>query len=324
MNKKIEKIHRDFSFDLLELVRQSNDVGHLERIKPALVPVETFTNRVECYRRKYPTYNFVTEKQIAEICHRYGLVFGTLMNFSASIPIKNRLQIERFNLLDDDAELVDHDLPNRLFRLLTTNGGRLNVPASFVEGAGFVELRSGFKPADMNKPFDIVPIGEHFTLLRCIDDNTYRIFLEIDIHGSPWFIEFGRGRIDFGTVTFAWRQSDGGSRFVNGRFVRTINHHAEVGLRLTLPMIQKMNRVSLLTNVSPMVVADRSMFQRYGDATEIVGHRVRFKQTQDAANTTFSFVDDPIILQPVPFGYFVVTKWGNESRIADFNDSRSN
>lgn len=340
MENTIQAIHRQFSFDILELVHDANMVNHLAAVKPDMVPVNVFTERAEYYRQRYPTYNFVTEKQIADICRKHGLVFGTLMNFSASIPIKNRIDISRFNLLPGDESFVDHELPHRIFRMLSSRGANVAIP-SMRDLPTIMEIRSGYQPADMERPFDVIQLGEHFTLLRQPDDNTYRIFLEIDIHGSPWFIEFGRGRIDSGEIVFTWRQSDGGSRPVFNydvsplrvgtkpkprpiRFQRIINYFAEVSLRMDLRTIQRANVLSLIDNVSPMVVADRSMFQRYGNATEIVGHRVKFKQSQDVLNTTFSFVDDPIILQPVPFGYLVVTKWGTDANIPIFTDPSQN
>lgn len=335
MENTIQKIHRQFSFDILELVRDANMANHLQNVKPDTVTIDEFTNRAEYYRRRYPTYNFVNEKQIEQICQQYGLVFGTLMNFSASIPMRNRLEIKRFNLLPGDETFVDNGLPQRIYRLLTSSGANVMV-ASRQSAPSIMEIRSGFQPADTERPFDVVPVGEHFVLLRQPDNDTYRVFLQIEIHGSPWFIEFGRGRINSGEIVFAWRQSDGGFRVSNERvktdggftwverFHRVINHFAEVALRIDLRTIQSINSISLVHNVSPMVVADRSMFQRFGDATEIVGHRVKFKKAQSVNNPMFSFVDDPIILQPVPFGYLVVTKWGGESNIPAFTDPTQN
>lgn len=342
MENVVARIHRDFSFDLLEAIRDANHTAFLQRIKPLFVNDQVFADRVEYYRMKYPNQNFVTEKQIEEICIKYGLTMGSLMMFSASIPIKNRLEISRFQLLPADVTFTDNDLPNRIFRRAMENraAGSMSMPAT--GGGGFVEFRTGYIPSNPDKPFEVVPVGEYFTLLRQPDDRTYRVFLEMDIHGSPWFIEFGTGSIDYGDITFTWRQSHGGFMPVFDdvvtptresmtriqtrppRTVRIINHFAEVTLRLGINHLQRANRLSLSHNVAPMVVADQSMFQRYGDAVERVGHRMKFKRSQIAFNTTLSFVDDPIILQPVPFGYLVVTKWGADANIPEFADTRQN
>mgnify|MGYP003392967282 FL=1 len=339
MENVVARIHRDFSFDLLEAVRDANHTVFLQRIKPLLVTDRVFADRVEYYRIKYPNQNFVTEKQIEEICIKYGLAMGSLMMFSASIPTKNRLEISRFQLLPADVTFTDNDLPNRILRRAMKSSAAGSVSTSATGGGGFVEFRTGYVPSNPDKPFEVVPIGECFTLLRQPDDRTYRVFLEMDIHGSPWFIEFGTGSIDYGDITFTWRQSHGGfipmppppvsphrptgrERPPQIQTARIINHFSEVTLRLGINHLQRANRLSLSHNVAPMVVADKSMFQRYGDAVERVGHRMKFKRSQIAFNTTLSFVDDPIILQPVPFGYLVVTKWGAESNIPEFADTR--
>lgn len=316
MVNTIERIHADFSVDLMEAMRDVNETALLQRVKPALVKFDTFAERVEYYRQHYPQHNFVTENQITEICNRYKLVFGSLMGFSATIPLKNRLEINRFKLRDADSVYTDHDLPNRLFRLAMDNGVGSSMSSGSDRGrSGVIEFRTGYEPADPNKPFEVIPVGQHFTLLMNPDEETYRVFLEVDVHGSPWFVEYGTVSMRAGQVWFRWQAE---------RVGRSIVQNSEVSLRLCVDHIQRANRLSLMHNVSPMVVADQTMFKRFGDATEIVGHRVKFKRSQVAPTARMMFVDDPIILQPVPFGYLVVTKWGTEANIPDFIAPASN
>ncbi len=320
----IEEIHKEFSFDLLGLVDGYNDISGLvqadqidllKKIKPVLMPTQRFANFIEYYRYKYPTYNFVTEHQITDICVKYGLVFGSLMGFSAVIPVKNRLEISRFKLANQDSMYVDHELPGKIYRLAVTNG--INGTMSFPErgGGGIIEFRTGYVPSDPTRVFEVVPVGEHFTLVRNLDDRTFRVYFETEVHGSPWIVHFGDVSIDKGEVWMEWRLLWQGSQRIQA---------SEVSLKLTVDRIQRSNRLSLMRDVSPMVVADQSMFKRFGEATEIVGHRVKFKRSQVPANVVFGYVDDPIILQPVPGGYLVVTKWGAEANIPEVVSGQSN
>jgi len=312
----IEKIHADFSVDLAEAIRDVNETALLQKIAPPLIGRDKFAAAVEGYRMRYPFHNFVTEAQITEICYRYGLVFGSLMAFSARIPVKNRLEISRFNLRDIDAVHTDHDIPNRIYRMAMNNG----TPGSISFGSsqsrsGVIEFRTGYEPADPDRPFEVIPVGDNFTLVKNPDERTYRVYLKINVHGSPWLVEFGTANIDRGQMWYHWRV---------GREGRHIVQFAEVGLRLTTDHIQRANRLHLTHNVCPMVVADASMFKRFGDATEIVGHRVEFKRSQVSPMVVRMFVNDPIILQPVPYGYLVVTKWGADSMIPEVQNGLSN
>jgi len=315
MVNTIERIHRDFSVDLLEELRAANEAAFLERICPPLVKKEKFIERVTHYRQHYPTYNFVTEQQIEEICIRYGLVFGSLMTFSGTIPVKNRLEIRNFNLRAADATFVDASLPGRIYGLALNNGSATQITVPERGGHGTIDFRSGFLPADPDRPFDVIPVGEHFTLVRNPDETSYRLYLEIDVCGSPWLIQYGVARINFGEVFITWRAERFGNRIIQ---------QSEVGLRLTMRQIQESREICLRRNVSPMVVGDRSMFTRFGDAVETVGHRLKFKRAQMPPGGAWIFTNDPIILQPVPYGYLVVTKWGAESNIPEIIDGRSN
>ena len=325
MQNVVEQIHTDFSFDLLEAVRGANEISLLQRIKPDMVPEPEFVDRVQYYRHRYPSYNFVTEKQIEEICLKYGLSFGSLMMFSGAIPVKNRLEISRFHLREPDDVHFDKGLPNQIYNLAVTNGvsAMVSTGTGWRGDRGWIEFRSGHQPADPEKPFMVVPVGEHFTLVQNPDGDTYRIYLELDVHGSPWMVEFGAVSYRSGGVTFEWRSSFRSG--VSGRReIRFVENFADVRLRIPLEQVDRAKRLALTHNVSPMIVADSSMFNRFGDAVEKSGHRMKFKRSQLPAHVALHFVDDPIILQPVPYGYLVVTKWGAEARIGEIQNAASN
>lgn len=152
-----------------------------------------------------------------------------------------------------------------------------------------------------------------------------QIIYETIIHGSPWLVEFGVGSLQYGSVVYSWQQAFDRFEFRPGIGQTTVTKsRANVSLRLTLDQIQRANVLDLSINVSPIVVAPRSMFTRFGDAVEVSGHRVKFRASDTINNASFRWVDDPIVLQPVPFGYLVVTKWGAESRIPEIQSPVEN
>lgn len=74
----IQEIHGLFEF------RPNGD--ELLKNKPEKMSSELFLSLAEKYRFYYPANNFVTERQVAEICKTYNLVCGPELLFSESIP----------------------------------------------------------------------------------------------------------------------------------------------------------------------------------------------------------------------------------------------
>lgn len=319
MENVIEKIHSDFSFDLFESIRTANDDSYLNKYRPSGVSAEDFVEQVEKYRTFYPTNNFVTERQIAEICLKYDLVLGPFLNFTGDIPVKNRLELKTFQLRPEDQVLEDSSLPGRIYSSIVNHAqryGEANLTPDFIT------LRSGFVPGDQTKPFDLLPVGDFFVLVSAEVDGKgiYRLFMKIDFFGSEWLVDLGLVSIDDGTVWVRWKDAAGfGNR---GVFV---TQNFEVELRLPTSFISKITAVNLSSNVCPLVVAPGTMFERFRGAVEKSGYRLRFKPgTNPIDRTQFSHVDDPIILQPVKYGFLVVTKWGREGMIGEIQNSKSN
>jgi hypothetical protein len=309
-----EVIHEEFNFDLYESVRQANDFSFLQKYKPAGVKDEDFFDQVEKYRVFYPSNNFVTERQIGEICRKYGLVLGSFMNFTGIIPVKNRLELKLFKLRPEDQFFTDSSIPGRVLNSFL--GGRHGVDSAF-ESNGNITARSGFVPGDMNKPFELMPVGDTFVLVSAnAEHDVYRIFLKVDVFGSEWLVDIGLGAVYDGTIWVRWNAERMGTRIVN---------NFEVSLTLRVDSIMRITKFCLSQNVSPMVVGPGTMFERYQGAVEVSDYRLRFKPGLSPVDTNnFVHVDDPIILQPVKYGYLVVTKWGEESKIAEIQNPATN
>jgi len=312
----IEEIHEQFTFDLFESVRQANDFTYLEKYRPVGVKAEDFVDQVEKYRVFYPGNNFVTEKQIGDICRKYDLVLGSFLNFTGIIPVKNRLELKLFRLRPEDEKFEDPSIPGRILQALTSNKHGVEGTLSTFEGST-LSLRSGYIPGDMEKPFELLPIGDSFVLVSANSEHdVYRLFLKIDIFGSEWLVDMGLASIKDGLVWVEWKV---------GREERGLVHKFEVSLTIPTSTITRSTAFNLSSNVCPSVVAPGTMFERYKGAVEVVDYRLRFKPGLVPGDPkSFVHIDDPIILQPVPFGYLVVTKWGKESNIGEIQNAKTN
>jgi hypothetical protein len=316
----IEEIHEQFKVDLFEQVRQTNDFTFLQKVCPTGVKTEDFIDRVERYRVFYPGNNFVTEKQIAEVCRKYGLVLGSFMNFTGIIPVKNRLELKTFKLRAEDQILEDRSLPGRILTSLLD--GRHGVEVGRIAG-DVLELQSGFIPGDMEKPFELLPFADTFVLIAAnTEHDIYRVFLKADFFGSEWLVDLGLASIADGFVWVEWKvdRVEG----IGTKFPRLI-HQFRATLRLPTTVIGNTTKINLSANVCPVVVAPGTMFERYKGAVEVSDYILRFKPGMSPVDaTSFLHIDDPIILQPVKYGYLVVTKWGKESSIGEIQNAKTN
>lgn len=64
-------------------------------------------------RLKYPLYKYITDRQVDEICEKYGLVHGKIEQYKGFVPEKNLKEIEKFmerhtfNYWGNDDYIVD-------------------------------------------------------------------------------------------------------------------------------------------------------------------------------------------------------------------------
>lgn len=314
----IQGIHESFTFDLFEQVRQANDFSFLQSVCPVGLKFDVFVDQVERYRTYYPTNNFITESQIGDICRKYGLVLGSFLNFTGIIPIKNRLELKTFSLRPEDQVFEDPSIPGRIFNSLLGDW-------SGVDGVNIspnsLQIRSGFIPGDYERPFEIMPIGDSFILVAAdTEHDVYRLFLKLPFWGSEWLIDLGLASISDGLIWVAWKEG-----VFSGYRSAGIIRQFEVSLNLPLSFLSNVKAVNLTQNVCPVVVAPGTMFERFKDAVEVSDYRLRFKPGLNPPDrSAFIHIDDPIILQPVPYGYLVVTKWGKEAYISEIQNPKTN
>lgn len=72
------------------------------------------------FSQKYPQYKFITEASVRKICEKYGLVYGSVKNFTGDVPDENLQHIENFKIKEEDKcfyrdnryNILDYDLTN--------------------------------------------------------------------------------------------------------------------------------------------------------------------------------------------------------------------
>ena len=128
MTRTIEAIHKRFDIAGERLLAQAKRIianvkepntDKIERLKAlgfgATKPIKEMQERgkakneahetieaIEYYRTYYPSYKFISTKQIQSICKKYGLLYGDSKNYLGDIPDKNLAEIEAFKLREED------------------------------------------------------------------------------------------------------------------------------------------------------------------------------------------------------------------------------
>ncbi len=128
MSRTIEAIHKRFDIAGERLLMQakriianskSPNTDKVERLKAlgfgATKPIKELQERekaqseaheiieaVEYFRTYYPSYKFISIKQIQSISKKYGLLYGDSKNYLGDIPDKNLEEIEAFKLREED------------------------------------------------------------------------------------------------------------------------------------------------------------------------------------------------------------------------------
>lgn len=320
----VEAIHASFEVDLREMLREINQEGYVMQYRPEILPAKHYLALIEKYRQNYPFHNFVTEKQVREICIKYGLVMGPTMLFTGDIPERNREEIRRFSLRQEDQVHTD---PERAWTFLRTKLGRADaVISSSPKGPAFFTVNTSWFGTTYEAQRAVIPVGDGFVLVQQADSETdYDIFIKVDVMGSEWLAQLGEVnvmRAGAFRMEVSWRT---GIRF-GGRSGGRAFLECQAALTCTTAALQKINSLHLAHNVSPHIIAPGTMFEAHKDAVYIdQGYRLRFKETPENRSGFISFfIDDPIVLQPVPGGYLVVTKWGPEANLPEFQNGTLN
>lgn len=313
MQNVIEQIHSEFESPLFDL---------------AFFPEEMQKEAsflVEHYRQAYPLNNFVTEKQVADICRKYGLVLGHEIFFSGSVPKRIEKTLEEFRLNEFDNFFRKKE---SLFETLNkmTIEGNADVVVRFTEGCfPIVEMRTAFREYTSSRT--VIPIGKKFYLVLEYNPTAeFWLFEAIEQEGSTWlsFVELlktGKSENNqefylvrkFPEIEYRWNSINSAPAPI-------------LEVQLNLPA-NKLNRENIkLSEVCRKVVAPIEMFNKHADAYEVVDdYELRFREPEVASGDwSRDWLDDPIVLQPVRGGYLVVAKWGGEAYLEEVQNPRQN
>lgn len=115
-------IKKDTKADLLKAERlerlgfaQAKPVKEQSSLRTEQCGAQLLLTEIEYCRMAYPTYKYITEKEIQYICAKYNLIFGDAYKYSGDIPEKNLAEIEAFKLKKEDATHVTVDFAARSF-----------------------------------------------------------------------------------------------------------------------------------------------------------------------------------------------------------------
>jgi hypothetical protein len=67
---------------------------------------ERIAKIIKYYRDKYPLYKFIRDKDVEDICEKYGLIYGSASQYTGFIPEKNLKSIESFKIDDRDRRVI--------------------------------------------------------------------------------------------------------------------------------------------------------------------------------------------------------------------------
>lgn len=132
VRKEVQTIHDEFDIASDKILEAANKIVNpvnkeLEEMADKLKKAGFFSSRllldvqksksaveltlykaeiVKKYSQKYPNYKFIFEEQITEICEKYGLIFGSVSNYTGDVPKKNLDEISNFKVNDEDVYFV--------------------------------------------------------------------------------------------------------------------------------------------------------------------------------------------------------------------------
>lgn len=302
----IEEIHRQFE--------AQPDTKTLGAMAPQGFDVDEFAALVDRYRLYYPQHNFLTEKQVAEICRKYELLMGPDILFSDHIPKRAEKAMQSFRLLDSDAELKR---PESLFDFVVNSDCAASI---FCPSAVDEEAQIGMEVSFIatSSSMSVVPVGKRLVLIYKPEMFSFDL-LERQMHGDSELLVFIKTIKQHSFNELIISQSSGVS------FRGFLHNTISVSLSVSYSDFAKNETANLNSSVCRHIVAPAKMFQKHADAVVVDdGYRLVFKHPEMLPTRMFGGIDDPIVLQPVRGGYLVVTKWGAEAQIPDVSNAAEN
>jgi hypothetical protein len=70
---------------------------------------EKIVKQVSYYRENYPFQKFITQDQVTIICKKYGLIQGSIDQYTGFVPEKNLKTMESFELKERDAKKLSYN-----------------------------------------------------------------------------------------------------------------------------------------------------------------------------------------------------------------------
>lgn len=341
---KIQEIHELFEFDLLEIIRQSNDDSFLEACKPEGVALQKFVSDVEYWRTFYPQYNFITEKQLQNICFKYGIRAAPYWLYRGEIPCINKEHIKNFSLRDSDSICTVPPVMGKRFmageQTFRVVSGWLSLEEAQQPGAIYSVMGKlaflttgnkcslyGFFRGEGGTRCAVQFFSEHAALppLESDGKNVRALLsLQTKAFNSPMNVYY--------------------SRHICPLIVAPLSDFRE-GMEVSGAHLVPKNEGMLRINSNPNPLrfekyiseckerrGDFQAVQMHGSAQVTISSQQRVeatlsqlatervKKAEQAEREAYLRqlqIDDPIVLQPVNGGYLVVTKWGKEAEIAD-------
>lgn len=78
------------------------EIKRLDNIRNENKKKENVIKAINYFSIKYPQYKFITEESVKTICEKYGLIYGDVSKYKGSVPDKNLVHIEKFNIENVD------------------------------------------------------------------------------------------------------------------------------------------------------------------------------------------------------------------------------
>ena len=348
---KIQEIHELFDFDLLEVVRQANDDSFLEACKPENISLQRFILNVEYWRTFYPQYNFITEKQVQHICFKYGIRAAPYWLYRGEIPFVNKQHIKNFRLRDADTICIVPPVMGKRFdpgeNTFRVSSGWLSLEEAGEPGAvysvmgklafitkgnkcslyGFFRGEGGTRCAVQyfSESAALPPIesdGKQVRAVLRLNTKAFNSPMNVNYsrHICPLIVaplsDFRKGLQVSGAHLIP--KEEGGLRIHStpnpARFESYFSECRE--RRAAFQEVQiKDSAVMTVTTTQRVEATLRQLELEKVKKAEQAEREAYLRQLQ---------IDDPIVLQPVNGGYLVVTKWGKEAEIAEFQNPFNN
>lgn len=334
----IEKIHAEFEVDLVGLFSDLNANGPvLDKIKPQSIPATVFREMLTDLQIRYPSYNYISKQQVKDICLKYKLVAAPAFLFNKSIPEKNLIEIDHFQLQQPERmHSIYPTLPGAPDTEVITMRSQVKPPT---------DLSTGLHIFNFNQYIQVVISGGYYTLyLYDSADLGTPVILErkhvsklhivADRSGIYCVINLLRSRLQQGFFVDYAERSTPIMVAPAGDFVP----HPLSGIYLgpceggayVLPHVPNQH-IERQISYSEGGKAKRDFLkgaQRKADE-KLRREQRAAKEAEQKAAAQRKFLEnqikDPIILQPLPVGGFlVVSKWGAEANLPEVQNAISN